>query len=121
MAEVHKLLDGEDLSEKVNFVLVDLPTNVQNNRTDDHAKYGSFGLNDMSVTEKVLPGVKKPKTRGHIVCSALPFTLWTEVVPSIKRKRPNIWNGIGEDGPESKASKSVELYRAFETEKSTLH
>lgn len=52
LADKYGIGDGEDLSERVEFVLIGLHYNVQSNRIDDNTKYDVFCLCDMKRRAK---------------------------------------------------------------------
>lgn len=75
VAEEHDLGVGENPTEKVAFVLIKPPYDIQWNQNDLYVVYYLFGLNDMEDVATVLKDVKRPGAHGHLFCSALHIDL----------------------------------------------
>lgn len=69
------------LTEKLNFVLVDLPYNVQKYQNGAHAAYDEHGLNGTKNIAKVLQYVRKPGTHGPMFSTVLQNFLWYMSLP----------------------------------------
>lgn len=85
MEEV-KLGVRENLTGKIDIVLVDLLYNVWRDQNDAHAGFDVFGLNNMKNMFRLLRDVMRPGVFEHVFSSALQFGL-QYTAPALKQKK----------------------------------
>lgn len=80
LVKKYELGSREYISSKVEIILADLPYHVRINLKDVYSDYYFFSLENIKDVAKMIREVTKPEALADMFCTALKFSIGTEVL-----------------------------------------